>query len=99
MGEKLRDGWHDLMPSERVLLFAEGLAFPGETEDERRCRLKNQLGLLDDADLAALLGCTEETLAKHRVKGTGPRPIRIARNVFYLREDVEKWLRQNRDIE
>ena len=60
-------------------------------------RVKAALDLLDDADLQALTGCGEDALARHRVNGTGPTPIRVLRAVFYRRADVVSWLERNRD--
>jgi hypothetical protein len=81
----------------RARFLAEGRPFPGETEAEVRCRVKAALDLLDDTDLQALTGCGEDALARHRVNGTGPTPIRVLRAVFYRRTDVISWLEKNRD--
>ena len=61
--------------------------------------LKERFDLLDESDLAALLGVEANTLAKHRVAGTGPTPIRAMRSVFYHADDVKAWLLRQRDGE
>jgi hypothetical protein len=89
--------WAELPIGERAALLREGRAFPGETADEARCRLKTALDLLDDADLGALLDCGQDALNRRRVDGTGPTPVRIARAIYYRRADVLAWLERNRD--
>lgn len=59
--------------------------------------LKKQFDLLDETDLSVLLGVSVDTLAKHRVNGTGPTPIRAMRAVFYDASDVKAWLLKQRD--
>jgi len=66
---------------------------------DKYLELKNRFDLLDEADLCALLGVEPETLAKHRVAGTGPTPIRAMRAVFYASDDVKMWLLRQRDGE
>lgn len=89
--------WAALPVSTRAELLRAGIPFPGETQEERRCRIKAALGLFDDEDVAALANTTGDTLARHRVKGTGPRPIRVLRTVFYAAEDVRSWMMAHRD--
>lgn len=91
------DTWANLPPQTRAELLRAGLPFPGETAKEARCRLKAKLNLLDDDDLKALTGCGDDVLVKRRVSGTGPRPIRVLRSVFYSADDVRDWLLRNRD--
>lgn len=89
--------WATLPVSNRAELLRSGVPFPGETSEERRCRVKAALGLLDDADIQALGDVTADTLAKKRVNGTGPRPVRVLRTVFYTLEDVREWILRHRD--
>jgi hypothetical protein len=95
--EETIEAWANASLDIRARFLAEGRPFPGETEAEARCRVKAILDLLDDADLQALTGCGEDALARHRVNGTGPTPIRVLRAVFYRRADVMSWLERNRD--
>lgn len=44
------------------------------------------------AELAEGIGTTTGTLANWRSKGQGPKFVRIAGRVFYLKSDVEQWL-------
>lgn len=92
-----RDAWATAPVEVRADMLAKGLPYPGETAAEVRCRLKAQLDLYDDDDLAALLGVTTDALARYRVDGSGPTPIRVARVIFYRREDVASWLARHRD--
>ena len=89
--------WDTLPAHLRAELLRAGFSFPSETEEEARHRLKRQFDLLDDSDLTALTGASADTLARHRVNGTGPRPVRIMRTVFYQRADVADWIAQHRD--
>lgn len=45
--------------------------------------LKNQLGLLEEAEVAALLNMTLPSLRNQRARNQGPPYIRISRKVFY----------------
>lgn len=89
--------WAKLPISTRAEMLRAGVPFPSETNEERRCRVKAALGLFDDADLTALANVTDDTLARYRVKGTGPRPIRVMRSVFYTVDDVRSWMLAHRD--
>ncbi len=89
--------WEALPLETRAEMLIKGIPFPSETAAEARCRLKSDLGLYDDDDLSALLDKSHDTLARMRVKGTGPTPIRIAREIFYDRQTVAEWMRQHRD--
>ena len=92
-------GWENLSADKRADLLAAGVPHPAETSEERRCRVKRALGLFDDQDLEALTGSTQDTLTRHRVKGTGPRPSRVLRSVFYSADDVRDWILRHRDAE
>jgi hypothetical protein len=96
-GDRIIRDWDALPVSQRAELLKAGVPFPGETEEERRCRVKARLGLLDDGDLGALTGNGEDALARHRVNGTGPTPTRVMRSVFYFAEDVASWMKNHRD--
>ncbi|SFM11279.1 hypothetical protein [Shimia aestuarii] len=89
--------WRELDVHTRADLLLQGVPFPSETATETRCRLKRDLGLYDDDDLAALLDKSHDTLARMRVKGTGPTPIRVVREIFYDRQDVHDWIKRHRD--
>lgn len=95
--EALLAAWDNAPLDLRARFLAEGKPFPGETETEARCRVKAALDLLDDPDLMALTGCGLDALARHRVNGTGPTPVRVLRSVFYRTADVIAWLERNRD--
>ena len=49
-------------------------------------------GHLSPAEVAALLGVSKRTLARHRSLGKGPAFEKIGRRVFYPRAKVEAWL-------
>ena len=48
--------------------------------------------LLDTSELADLLTNKSNTIEGWRIKGVGPRYIKIGRLVRYRIEDVEAWL-------
>lgn len=48
--------------------------------------------LLDTRDVAKLFGMSEVTLRKWRIKGDGPRFVRLGRAVRYLRSSVDAWM-------
>ena len=89
--------WEHLPVLARAEMLKAGIPFPTETALERRCRVKAKLGLMDDDDLRALVDVSDDTLARRRVNGTGPRPIRVMRAVFYAADDVRDWMLKHRD--
>ncbi|RBW56815.1 hypothetical protein DS909_08915 [Phaeobacter gallaeciensis] len=89
--------WQALSADARANLLLQGVPFPSETATETRCRLKRDMCLYDDDDLAALLDKSHDTLARMRVNGKGPTPIRVAREIFYDRQDVATWIKRHRD--
>jgi hypothetical protein len=58
-------------------------------------RLRDAFGLLSPADLSALIGVDERTLAVWRVQRRGPDFVKLGRAVFYRRADVDKWIELN----
>jgi predicted DNA-binding transcriptional regulator AlpA len=48
--------------------------------------------LLSQAEVAALLGITNETLANHRCAGKGPRFVKLVGRVKYRKSDVEEFI-------
>ena len=48
--------------------------------------------LVSPAILAARLGTTERSLSEWRIKGRGPKYIRVGRGVRYRPEAVDAWL-------
>lgn len=48
--------------------------------------------LVSPSTLAARLGTTERSLSEWRIKGRGPRFIRVGRSVRYRPEAVDSWL-------
>ncbi len=58
-------------------------------------RLRDAFGLLSPADLSALIGVDERTLAVWRVGRRGPDFVKLGRAVFYRRADVNAWIELN----
>ena len=48
--------------------------------------------LLTDRDVAAVTGLARSTLAKLRLRGDGPRFVKIGAAVRYREDDVQAWL-------
>lgn len=46
------------------------------------------------AQLAELLGCHPNTLARYRTDGGGPRFCRVGRKILYRKADVYLWLEE-----
>ena len=61
----------------------------------RATALRDQFGLLSPDDLAALIGVDVRTIAMWRARGAGPDFVRLGRQVFYRRRDVEEWIELN----
>lgn len=54
-------------------------------------------GALDTPDAGTYLGnVAPTTLKKWRVKGTGPKYVKVGTRVVYLVEDLDAWLRSHR---
>lgn len=48
--------------------------------------------LLKPCEAAAEIRRSTSTLAKDRIKGTGPRFVMIGGRVYYKRADLKKWV-------
>ena len=64
-------------------------------ETGRGEQLRDSFALLSPADLAALIGVDERTLAVWRSTHKGPDFVRLGRAVFYRRADVLAWVELN----
>jgi predicted DNA-binding transcriptional regulator AlpA len=51
---------------------------------------------LDAARAAAWVGLSASTLAKLRLKGTGPAYLKLGRRVVYRIDDLEDWIQAHR---
>ncbi len=58
-------------------------------------RLRDAFQILSPADLAALIGVDERTLAAWRSGHRGPDFVRLGRAIFYRRADVLAWVELN----
>ncbi len=54
--------------------------------------------LLRPDEIASLLGIPLATIYRWRSRGDGPSGIRVGHHVRYRREDVERWLDEQRDL-
>lgn len=48
--------------------------------------------LLSQQDVAPLLGLSTKTLEAWRVRGGGPKFVRVGRLIRYRRRDIQDWL-------
>lgn len=53
---------------------------------------KNPLGLVNQAELAAMLGKSEAWAERSRWDGSGPPFVKIGKSVMYRVADVQEWL-------
>jgi excisionase family DNA binding protein len=53
--------------------------------------------LMSVQDLAQFLGVPKRTIYGWRTQGMGPLGHRIGRHVRYRRQDVDRWLEEQRD--
>jgi predicted DNA-binding transcriptional regulator AlpA len=51
--------------------------------------------LMSKAELAEMLGITIGALANNRCTGKGPRYVKLGKQVFYRKADVEAWIKSN----
>jgi hypothetical protein len=49
-------------------------------------------GRLDTENAARYIGCTKAALANSRMKGKGPRSVRVGGRVFYFLEDLQDYV-------
>lgn len=68
---------------------------PAFVDTGRSERLRDAFQLLSPADLAALIGIDERTLAAWRAMHKGPDFVRLGRAIFYRRADVLAWVELN----
>ncbi|GAA4983368.1 helix-turn-helix domain-containing protein [Pseudonocardia tropica] len=59
----------------------------------------DQTTLMTTAEVADVLRRPTSTLRYWRHLGEGPRSFRIGRAVVYSREDVERWIAEQRDAD
>jgi hypothetical protein len=57
--------------------------------------LRDRIGLISDAQFAAMMMVSEYTTQQWRVAGTGPTYVRLGRAVFYRLNDIELWVGSN----
>jgi predicted DNA-binding transcriptional regulator AlpA len=57
--------------------------------------LRDQFGFITEAELAALLGVDERTVAAWRARRSGPDFATIGRLTYYRRADVAEWIDMN----
>ena len=60
--------------------------------DARAAYLRQTYGILSEADLAAMLGMKESSLANWRSDREGPDYAKLGRFCFYRAEDVKEWI-------
>lgn len=58
-------------------------------------QLRDVFQLFSPADVAALIGVDERTLATWRALKRGPGVVKLGRSVFYRRKDLESWIALN----
>jgi predicted DNA-binding transcriptional regulator AlpA len=51
--------------------------------------------LISTTDVAAWLGITTGALANNRSAGRGPRYVKLGKQVFYRKADVQAWIDEN----
>lgn len=60
---------------------------------DRAAELRRELGVLSEAEVAALLGKTERTLREMRLARTGPPWFKAGATVLYRRAALRRWFR------
>lgn len=63
--------------------------------DEQRAMNMHVFELLDEGELADLVGVTMDTLQRWRVQGTGPAYVKLGKSVFYHRSQVKAWIAES----
>lgn len=53
--------------------------------------------LLTNDEVADRLNLPHSTLRYYRMKGTGPKAVKLGKSVRYRWSDIEDWLKENED--
>jgi predicted DNA-binding transcriptional regulator AlpA len=72
-----------------------GADTPRIEQHPRSAQLRDLFQLISPADLSALIGVDERTLAAWRTQRRGPDFVKLGRAVFYRRADVTAWIELN----
>lgn len=71
----------------------DGDALP-PPKSERIARFRDEIGILDEAEAAGILGWQPRTLQAARLtNGDAPPWRKLGRRIVYLKAEVEAWLR------
>ena len=87
-GDLARDDWHDHRKSQRDEPTPTDAA-----SDGRRAAIMEKR-TLTDIEVATRLGVSRFTVRSWRLKGIGPRFLKLGRAVRYRPEDVDEYVRQ-----
>jgi hypothetical protein len=58
-------------------------------------KLREHIGLVTEAQFAAMMDVSEFTTQSWRVSGKGPVFAKLGRSVFYRLKDIETWMENN----
>jgi excisionase family DNA binding protein len=83
-----RGDWHEHRKSE-----GDEPTSAGAVSDERRSAIMEKR-TLTDIEVATRLGVSRFTVRSWRLKGIGPRFLKLGRAVRYRPEDVDEYVRQ-----
>lgn len=89
-GDVAMDNWHDHRKSQRA---KDEPTSAGAVSDARRAAIVEKR-TLTDIEVAARLGVSRFTVRSWRLKGIGPRFLKLGRAVRYRPEDVDEYVRQ-----
>jgi excisionase family DNA binding protein len=87
-GDFARGDWHEHRKSE-----ADERTSAGAVSDGRRAAIMEKR-TLTDIEVATRLGVSRFTVRSWRLKGIGPRFLKLGRAVRYRSEDVDEYVRQ-----
>ena len=57
--------------------------------------LRSEFKLVTETELAEMLEVKPSTLADWRQANKGPYSVKLAKNIFYRKEDIEEWIKEN----
>ena len=58
-------------------------------------QLRAHIGLVTEDELTHMLNISKHTLQIWRMKGGGPRFVKLGKNVFYTINDINAWIGVN----
>lgn len=71
---------------------------PDDVPESRLAKLRDDLDVIDDAELARLCGVEDKTITNWAASRTGPPFTKVGNRRFYQKSSVKRWLENAENI-